>query len=63
MVNVHALGATGVNAEGHREILRLQVTSDEDGTGWLSFLAGPDCPWPSNMSAALRVRWGQLPPA
>jgi transposase-like protein len=36
-VNVHALLATGVNAEGYREILGLQVTSAEDGAGWLAF--------------------------
>jgi len=37
-VNVHALIATGVNAEGYREILGLHVTSAEDGAGWLAFL-------------------------
>ena len=36
-VNVHALLATGVNADGYREILGLQVTSAEDGAGWLGF--------------------------
>jgi putative transposase len=36
-VNVHALVATGVNAEGYREILGLHVTSAEDGAGWLGF--------------------------
>lgn len=36
-VNVHAMVATGVNAEGYREILGLQVTSAEDGAGWLAF--------------------------
>ncbi len=36
-VKVHALVATGVNAEGYREILGLQVTSAEDGAGWLAF--------------------------
>ena len=36
-VNVHALLATGVNAEGYREILGLHVTSAEDGAGWLGF--------------------------
>ena len=34
---MHALVATGVNAEGYREILGLQVTSTEDGAGWLAF--------------------------
>ena len=36
-VNVHALIATGVNADGYREILGLRVTSAEDGAGWLAF--------------------------
>ena len=38
MVNVHALLATGVNSDGHREILGLQVSSAEDGAGWLGFV-------------------------
>lgn len=38
VVHVHALIATGVNADGHREILGLHVTSAEDGAGWLAFL-------------------------
>ena len=37
VVHVHALVATGVNADGHREILGLQVSSAEDGAGWLGF--------------------------
>jgi transposase-like protein len=37
VAGVHALVATGVNADGHREILGLQVTSAEDGAGWLAF--------------------------
>jgi transposase-like protein len=37
VVGVHALVATGVNTDGHREILGLQVTSAEDGAGWLAF--------------------------
>ena len=36
-VNVHALLAVGVNADGHREILGLHVTSAEDGAGWMAF--------------------------
>jgi putative transposase len=38
VVNVHALIATGVNAEGYREILGLDVSTAEDGAGWLTFL-------------------------
>lgn len=37
VVGVHALIATGVNAEGYREILGVQVCSAEDGAGWLGF--------------------------
>ena len=40
VVNVQALVATGVNADGHREILGLDVASAEDGAGWLAFLRG-----------------------
>jgi len=40
VVNVHALVATGVNTDGHREILGLDVASAEDGAGWLAFLRG-----------------------
>jgi len=40
VVNVHALVATAVNADGHREILGLDVASAEDGAGWLAFLRG-----------------------
>ncbi len=36
-VNVHALLAVGVNADGYREILGLHVSSAEDGAGWLGF--------------------------
>jgi putative transposase len=37
IVGVHVLIATGVNAEGRREILGCEVTSAEDGAGWLAF--------------------------
>jgi putative transposase len=37
-VNVHALIAVGVNADGQREVLGLEVASQEDGAGWLGFL-------------------------
>ncbi len=37
VVIVHVLVATGVNADGHREILGVQVASAEDGAGWLAF--------------------------
>ena len=37
VVNVAVLVATGVNADGHREVLGVQVTSGETGAGWLGF--------------------------
>jgi transposase-like protein len=37
VVPVHALVATGINDDGHREILGTQVTSSEDGAAWLGF--------------------------
>ena len=37
IVNVAALVATGVNAEGRREILGLDVATGEDGASWLAF--------------------------
>ncbi|SCL32242.1 Transposase (or an inactivated derivative) [Micromonospora nigra] len=37
-VNVHALIAVGVNADGQREVLGLDVASVEGGAGWLAFL-------------------------
>ena len=37
VINVAVLVATGVNADGHREILGMQVTTAETGAGWLAF--------------------------
>src|SRR6478736_6205359 len=37
VVNVHTLVAVGVNAEGYREILGVDVSTAEDGAGWLAF--------------------------
>lgn len=37
VVKVAVLVATGVNADGYREVLGLQVASGEDGAGWLAF--------------------------
>jgi putative transposase len=36
-VAADALVATGVNNDGHREILGVHVTTAEDGAGWLAF--------------------------
>jgi putative transposase len=38
VVNVACLVAVGVNAEGHREILGLDVCGGENGAGWVAFL-------------------------
>ncbi len=40
VVNVATVIATGVNAEGHREILGVDVFTSEDGAGWTAFLRG-----------------------
>jgi putative transposase len=37
VVTVVVLVATGVNADGHREILGVQVTTSETGAAWLTF--------------------------
>jgi putative transposase len=38
IVNIACVVATGVNADGHREILGVDVLTTEDGAGWTSFL-------------------------
>ena len=38
--NVAVVIATGVNADGHREVLGFDVITTEDGAGWLAFLRG-----------------------
>lgn len=38
MLNVACLVAVGVNREGHREILGVEVSSSENGSGWVAFL-------------------------
>jgi putative transposase len=40
VVNVATVIATGVNADGHREILGVDVFTSEDGTAWTNFLRG-----------------------
>jgi putative transposase len=37
VVNIHAMVATGVNADGYREVPGIQASSAEDGAGWLGF--------------------------
>jgi putative transposase len=39
-VNVATVIATGVNAEGRREILGVDVFTAEDGAAWTTFLPG-----------------------
>lgn len=40
IVNIAVVIAVGVNADGHREVLGLDVITTEDGAGWLAFLRG-----------------------
>lgn len=40
VVNVACVIATGVNADGHREILGFDIVTSEDGAGWTAFLRG-----------------------
>jgi putative transposase len=40
IVNVAVVIAVGVNNDGHREVLGLEVITTEDGAGWLAFLRG-----------------------
>ncbi len=40
VVNVAVVLAQGVNHEGYREILGMDVVTREDGAGWLAFLRG-----------------------
>ncbi len=44
VVSVACLVATGVNADGHREVLGVDVSTTQDGAGWLAFFFGPDRP-------------------
>lgn len=40
VVNVATVIATAVNAQGQREVLGLDVVTNEDGAGWKAFLRG-----------------------
>jgi putative transposase len=40
IINVAVVTAVGVNADGHREVLGVEVITTEDGAGWLAFLRG-----------------------
>jgi len=40
IVNVAVVIAIGVNADGHREILGVDLITTEDGAGWTAFLRG-----------------------
>ena len=73
IVNVCVVVATGVNAEGQREILGLDVGASEDGAFWLAFLRsltarGPQrggagnlrCPPGAEERHRRGVHWSQL---
>ena len=40
VVNIVTVQAISVNADGHREVLGIDVFTSEDGSGWTSFLRG-----------------------
>jgi transposase-like protein len=40
VISVAGVIATGVNSDGYREILGLDLVTSEDGAGWLAFLRG-----------------------
>ena len=56
IVNVAVVIATGVNAEGHREILGLDLITTEDGAGWTAFFGAW---WPGDSAAS---SWWSLTP-
>ena len=72
IVNVCVVVATGVNADGQREILGMDVGASEDGAFWLAFLrsltAGPQRGGAGNLRCSpgaeerhrRGVHWGQL---
>ena len=60
-MNVHALIATRCQRDGKREILALDVTTGEDGAGWLAFprrLSPAACPASSWSPAAATAGYG-----
>lgn len=67
---MYALGATGVKADGHREIRGPHVTAAADGAGWLAFfryltarrLARRELEPPRGGRGRLHVRVPQLRP-
>jgi Transposase, Mutator family len=63
VVNVQSSIATGINVDGHRKILGLDVVSAEDGAGWLA--SGRRCPWrrgrspATNLVAVVLSQWSE----
>ncbi len=51
VVNVSAVIATAVNAEGQREIVGFDIVTTEDTAGWTEFLRGPGGPGPRRRRA------------
>ena len=59
-VNVHALIATAVNADGKREILGIDVASSEDGAGWLRMSSRASSRWAAacgNFASSAVTTW------
>lgn len=57
VVNVHCVVGTGVNGEGYREILGVQVTSDDDGAGQLAFFRDLVARGVSGVPQAWAIQW------
>jgi transposase-like protein len=51
IVNVARVIATGVSANGNREVLGVDVITTEDGAGWLAFLRSLVGPRPDGRAA------------
>lgn len=64
VVPVHALVATGVNADGHREILGVQVTTSADGpAGWRSSATWSPAACPGSSWSPLMPTPASSPPS
>ena len=61
VVGVRALVATGVNNNGHREILGLHVTTSEDGAGWRSSATWSPAACPGSSSSPRMLTPGSWP--
>ena len=61
IVNVSVVAATGVNAQGQREVLAMDVSASEDGTFWLAFLRSLNARGLSGVELAISDAHQNLP--